>query len=92
MKAHWKKPVSIKQHINTSRAITGLLEGINGLGVILGGLVAIGVLIQGGAYSIPAFLLCLVGTFVWFFLNKLAYIGLQLLTDITELLSKDQTS
>ena len=29
---------------------------------------------------------------VWYFFNKLAYVGLQLLTDITELLHKQQTA
>lgn len=84
--------MSVKQHINASRTITGFLEAINIIGVILGALVAVGVLFQSGTNGVGALLICVIGTFIWWFLNKLAYIGLQLLTDITELLHKQQTA
>ena len=87
--------MSIKQHINSSRTITGILEAINFTGVIVGAITACVVLIagtSGGGGGALARGLCLVLTFLWWFFNKLAYVGLQLLTDITELLNNNKAA
>lgn len=87
--------MSIKQHINTSRTITGVLEAINFTGVIVGIITACVVLIAGSAGGGDGALacgLCIGLTFLWWFFNKLAYVGLQLLTDITELLNNNKAA
>ena len=82
--------MSHRRHINDARTITSLFEFINFVGVFVGCMAAIAVLFanlpeySGPIASCALFLL----TFVWWFFNKLAYVGLQLLTDITDLLSK----
>ena len=82
--------MSHRRHVNDARMITSIFELINFLGVFVGCLAAIVVLFADfPEYSGPvASIVLLLLTFVWWFLNKLAYIGLQLLTDITELLSE----
>ena len=79
--------MSIKQHINASRGITGVLEAINIIGCLV--FVIAGLLSLTQAGLLGAFACGLAGC-IWWFFNKLAYIGLQLLTDITELLHNTQ--
>ncbi len=81
--------MSITQHINASRTITGIFEAINLIGLLIFALAFIACLVQ--TQLLAAFLSVILAG-VWYFFNKLAYIGLQLLTDITELLHKQQTA
>ena len=80
--------MSITQHINASRTITGIFEAINLIGLLIFALAFYACLAQ--TQLLAAFLSVILAG-VWYFFNKLAYIGLQLLTDITELLHKQQT-
>ena len=81
--------MSITQHINASRTITRIFEAINLIGLLIFALAFIACLAQ--TQLLAAFLSVILAG-VWYFFNKLAYIGLQLLTDITELLHKQQTA
>ena len=81
--------MSVKQHINASRTITGIFELVNYAGLIIF-LLAAAFAAAGG--EVPASFGCIVFAAIWWFFNKLFYVGLQLLTDITELLHKQQTA
>ena len=79
--------MSVKQHINASRTITGIFEAINLIGLLV---FALAFVVCLGQTQLMAASLAAILAGVWYFFNKLAYIGLQLLTDITELLDKQQ--